>query len=90
MTATIHLAPADAARGFVLPLSSVLGQRDRPAVWVVGRGTGRPKLTPVEVREYRQESVVIASGVKPGDLVVTAGVQKLDPKTSVRPWEAPR
>ena len=87
MTATVHLAPADAARGFVLPLSSVFGQGDRPAVWVVGRGAGRPTLTPVEVREYRQESVVIAKGVKPGDLVVTAGVQKIDPKTSVQPWE---
>jgi multidrug efflux pump subunit AcrA (membrane-fusion protein) len=90
MTATVHLTPADAAPGFVLPLSSLLRQSDRPAVWVVGRGAGRPTLTPVEVREYRQDSVVIAGGVKPGDLVVTAGVQKIDPAMAVRPWEEAR
>ncbi|WP_397569229.1 efflux RND transporter periplasmic adaptor subunit [Schlesneria sp. T3-172] len=87
MTATVHLTPADFAPGFVLPLSSLLRQSDQPAVWVVGREAGQPTLTPVEVREYRQESVVIAAGVKPGDLVVTAGVQKIDPGMVVKPWE---
>jgi membrane fusion protein, multidrug efflux system len=90
MTATVYLTPADSTPGFVLPLSSLLRQSDRPAVWVVGREAGHPKLTPVEVREYRQESVVIAAGVKPGDLVVTAGVQKIDSGLVVRPWEEVR
>jgi RND family efflux transporter MFP subunit len=90
MTATVHLTPAHSSRGFVLPLSSLLRQSDRPAVWVVGREAGRPTLTPVEVREYRQESVVIADGVKAGDLVVTAGVQKIDSGMVVRPWEEVR
>jgi RND family efflux transporter MFP subunit len=90
MTATVHLTPTDSIPGFVLPLSSLLRQSDRPAVWVVGRDAGRPTLRPVEVREYRQESVVIAAGVKPGDLVVTAGVQKIDPGMVVQPWEEVR
>jgi len=90
MTATVHLAPADSATGFVLPLSSLHRQSDRPAVWVVGREPGRPTLTPVEVREYRQESVLVAAGLKAGDLVVTAGVQKIDPGMVVRPWEQVR
>lgn len=90
MTATVHLTPGESTPGFVLPLSSLLRKSDRPAVWVVGREAGRPTLTPVEVREYRQESVVIAAGVKPGDLVVTAGVQKIDPGLVVRPWEEVR
>jgi membrane fusion protein, multidrug efflux system len=87
MTATVHLAPADAAPGYVLPLSSLLRTGDRPAVWVVDRRTGAITLTPVEVREYRQETVVLSGGVKPGQLVVTAGVQKLDAGLTVRPWE---
>jgi membrane fusion protein, multidrug efflux system len=90
MTATVHLTPAGYSPGFVLPLSSLLRQSDRPAVWVVGRSAGRPTLTPVEVREYRQDSVVIAAGLKPGDLVVTAGVQKIDSGLVVRPWEEAR
>jgi len=39
------------------------------------------------VREYRHETVVLSAGVKPGQLVVTAGVQKLDSAVTVRPWE---
>jgi RND family efflux transporter MFP subunit len=87
MTATVHLAPADVAPGYALPLSSLLRTGDRPAVWVVDRRTGAINLTPVEVREYRQETVVLSRGVKPGQLVVTAGVQKLDAGLTVRPWE---
>ena len=37
MTATVHLTAADAAPGFMLPLSSLLRKGGRPAVWVVGR-----------------------------------------------------
>jgi membrane fusion protein, multidrug efflux system len=87
MTATVHLAPADSAHGYVLPLSSLLRTGDRQAVWVVDRPTGGLTLTPVEVREYRHETVVLSGGVRPGQLVVTAGVQKLDAGLTVRPWE---
>jgi multidrug efflux system membrane fusion protein len=90
MTATVYLTPAKSTPGFVLPLSSLLRQSDRPAVWVVGREAGPPTLTPVDVCEYRQESVVITAGVKPGDLVVTAGVQKIDSGMVVQPWEEVR
>jgi RND family efflux transporter MFP subunit len=87
MTATVHLAPADSAPGYVLPLSSLLRTGDRPAVWVVDGKTGGLTLTPVEVREYRHDTVILSGGVKPGQLVVTAGVQKLDPAVTVRAWE---
>ena len=63
---------------------------DRPAVWVVDRKTGGLTLTPVDVREYRHETVVLSGGVKPGQWVVTAGVQKLDAGLTVRPWEENR
>jgi len=87
MTATVHLTPAGSASGYVLPLSSLLRTAGQPAVWVVDRRTGRLTLTAVEVREYRHETVVLSSGVKPGQWVVTAGVQKLDPAVTVRAWE---
>jgi RND family efflux transporter MFP subunit len=90
MTATVHLTPPGAATGYSLPLSSLLRTGDRPAVWVVDRETGRLTLVPVEVREYRHETVVLSAGVKPGQLVVTAGVQKLDPAVTVRAWEETR
>ena len=88
MTATVCLAVGDAAPGYVLPLSSVLRSGERPAVWIVDRTTGGLTLTPIEVREYRHETVIVGSGVRPGQWVVTAGVQKLDPSLTVRPWES--
>jgi len=87
MTATVHLAPADSVPAYALPLSSLHRSGDRPAVWIVDRRTGAITLTPVGVHEYRQDTVVLTSGVKPGQLVVTAGVQKLDAGLTVRPWE---
>ncbi len=87
MTATVHLTPAGAATGYSLPLSSLLRTGAQPAVWVVDRASGKLTLTPVEVREYRHETVVLSGGVKPGQWVVTAGVQKLDAGLTVRPWE---
>jgi membrane fusion protein, multidrug efflux system len=87
MTATVHLAPTDSVPGYALPLSSLLRTGERPAVWVVDPKTGAITLTPVDVREYRQETVVLTNGVTPGQLVVTAGVQKLDANVTVRPWE---
>jgi RND family efflux transporter MFP subunit len=87
MTATVHLLPANPTPGYVLPLSSLLRTGDRPAVWVVDRRTGALTLTPVDVREYRHETVVLSGGVEPGQWVITAGVQKLDAGVTVRPWE---
>jgi RND family efflux transporter MFP subunit len=87
MTATVHLSPSGADTGYSLPLSSLLRAGAQPAVWVVDRATGKLTLVPVEVREYRHETVVLSAGVKPGQLVVTAGVQKLDPAVTVRAWE---
>jgi RND family efflux transporter MFP subunit len=87
MTATVHLTPSGTATGYRLPLSSLVRTGAQPAVWVVDRATGKLTLVPVEVREYRHETVVLSAGVKPGQLVVTAGVQKLDPAVTVRAWE---
>ena len=87
MTATVHLTPSGATPGYSLPLSSLFRSGAQPAVWVVDRATGKLTLVPVEVREYRHETVALSAGVKPGQLVVTAGVQKLDPALTVRVWE---
>jgi RND family efflux transporter MFP subunit len=87
MTATVHLTAANPSPGYVLPLSSLVRGGDRPAVWMMDRATGALTLQPVTVREYRQETIVLSAGVKPGQWVVTAGVQKLDAGMTVRLWE---
>ena len=46
MTATVHLTPADASPGYVLPLTSLLRNGDQAAVWLVDRTTGKLTLAP--------------------------------------------
>lgn len=78
MTAIVFLAERDAAHTqpvASLPASS-LHQRDgRPAVWAVG-SDGRLVLVPVQLVRFGQDEVQLA-GLADGQLVVTAGTQKL-------------
>jgi hypothetical protein len=41
----------------------------------------------VEIGPYREDGVVIRAGLKPGEMVVTAGVHKLTAGQKVRPYE---
>ena len=87
MTATVRIThPADEA--VRLPASALFQDKQKPAVWIVHRETRALRLTPVAVRDYGQDTVTLAEGVSPGDLVVTAGVHKLDPRTRIRIVEA--
>jgi hypothetical protein len=42
------------------------------------------KLRPVEIARFDQARVIVASGIEPGENVVTAGVQALRPGQKVR------
>ncbi len=90
MTVTVRVAPAQPSAGYEVPLSAVLRKGTAPALWVVDRPSGRLTLTEVDVVRYRQDAALVTGGVKRGDLVVTAGVQKLDSGMTVRPWEPSR
>ena len=89
MTATVWLEESAAgsavsadARVATLP-ASALHQRDgAAAVWTVAPGAGTPTLVPVQVIRYGEEQVQL-TGLSEGQLVVTAGVQKLFPGMSV-------
>ena len=90
MTATVSVMPDAPTEGYSVALSALMRKGNAPAVWVVDRASGHLTLTPVEVIQYRQDTAIIAGGVKDGALVVTAGVQKLDAEMTVRPWEPSR
>jgi RND family efflux transporter MFP subunit len=87
MTASVLLQQPGAGQAVVLPLSAVYQQGADTALWIVDSasdGTQTVKLAPVKVGVYRESTVTIVSGVKPGDRVVTAGVHKLTPGQRVR------
>jgi len=78
--------PAADAAAAAIPASAITQNKGQPAVWVVRRaGTdpvGTVELTNVVVHEYRNDDVLV-SGPKVGELVVTAGVQKMAPGLKV-------
>lgn len=87
MTATLHLTEQAGANVARLPLSALFAQGEGPGVWVIG-ADGRPTLKPVQVEAYESRDVLIRSGLKDGEQVVTLGVQKLDPTQRVRVVQA--
>jgi len=53
-------------------------------VWVVDPQSSQVNLRPVEVGAYREDGVTVTAGLKPGEVVVTAGVHKLLAGETVR------
>ncbi len=77
MTANVVLRGEGIANVAVLPLTALYQRDGKPAVWIFDPGTQKVSLRPVEIGPYREDGVVIRSGLNVGDLVVTAGVHKL-------------
>ena len=74
MTANVFLDAKGTRSGVALPLAAVFQQGSKPAVWVLDEQTQQVKATSVEVSEYRQDAVIITSGLRDGQRVVRAGV----------------
>ena len=72
-----------------LPATAITRQGDEAAVWVVDPQTSTVALRSIDVLRFEPAYVVVASGVEPGDVVVTAGVQALHPGQKVRLLGAP-
>ncbi len=78
----------------VIPASAITQNKGQPAVWVVRRAGTEPVATVdlqnVVVHGYRNDEVLV-SGPPAGELVVTAGVQKMAPGLHVAlPGAKPR
>jgi RND family efflux transporter MFP subunit len=71
------------APGVVLPAGALFDKGGEPAVWVVER-SGELELKTVVVARYETDRVVISDGLAKGDLVVTAGVNRLRERQKVR------
>jgi membrane fusion protein, multidrug efflux system len=70
--------------GIEVPASALTRADRQPAVWVVDPATMTVALRNIEVARHDPVSVVVAQGLAPGDVVVTAGVQALRPGQKVR------
>jgi RND family efflux transporter MFP subunit len=61
----------------VLPGSALFDKGGRAAVWVVDPVNSTVSLKPVSVARYETDRVMIGAGLAKGDVVVTAGVNRL-------------
>jgi len=62
-----------------LPWSAMASYRGQPAVWIVDPKANSVSITPIEVSTYGTGRFSVASGVKPGDIVVSNGTKFLSP-----------
>ncbi len=91
MTATVLLeqqnaADKDGATTVFVPLRSVVGDNDESSyVWVIPAQGGAPEKRTVSIGTMKKDSIQITRGLKPGELVATAGVHSLRQDMQVRP-----
>jgi len=67
-----------------LPGTALIQIDGKPAVWVVDAATNTVVAKPVDVVRYDSSSVIISSGLRDGDVVVTAGTHALRPGQPVK------
>jgi RND family efflux transporter MFP subunit len=82
MTAVVVLAHAGAGPAIRVPLSALYQNKGATAVWVIENGAVR--MAPVQVGGVAGNDVMLASGVQPGQTIVTAGVNLLKPGQKVK------
>ena len=82
MTAVVRFASKTDTPQIKVPLTALFNEKSVTSVWVVEGGVA--KLVPVTVIGAAGNDLVIGSGVKPGQTVVTAGVHLLKPGQKVK------
>lgn len=82
MTAVVQLAHAKGGAAIKVPLSALYHDKGVTSVWVIENGAVH--LVPVQVGGVSGNDVLLAGGVKPGQTIVTAGVNLLKPGQKVK------
>jgi multidrug efflux system membrane fusion protein len=75
MTALVQFSSKSLVPQIKVPLTALLYEKQMTSVWVVDNNAVR--LTPVQIGGTSGNEVVLISGVKPGQTIVTAGVNLL-------------
>jgi RND family efflux transporter MFP subunit len=83
-TATMLMELPQVAGVTKLPLSALREAQGRSAVWLVDRASMTVKSQDVKLAGADGNEAVIASGLAPGQIVVTAGVHVLSPGQKVK------
>ena len=87
MSATVRL-DLGAAEAIVVPNTALYTRDNSTRVWLVDRATETVKAVEIKTGESTNDGVRVVSGLKPGDLVVTAGANLLQLGQKVRLLDA--
>lgn len=68
----------------VLPGSALYDRTGKPAVWVYETSSSEVKLRPVTIDRFETDRVVVSEGLTKGEIVVTAGVNRLRENQKVK------
>ena len=74
------------AEHFLLPATAIYQTDKQAKVWLVK--DNKANLADISIAGYSDNNVIVASGLKAGDVVVTAGINKLVSDQSVRLMES--
>jgi len=91
-TATVLIELPQQSNVVRLPLSAVTELQGRTSVWLVDKnaqGVLSVKAQPIQVAGADGNTVVVAAGLAPGQVVVTAGVHVLSPGQQVKMYIEP-
>jgi RND family efflux transporter MFP subunit len=82
----VHQAAGSAGAQLHAPLSSLVQNKGASNVWVIENANGaqQVRLQPVQIGGVSGNEVLLAGGVKPGQIIVTAGVNLLKNGQRVR------
>ena len=89
-TATVVVPLPQVAGVAKLPLTAVMAHQGGSAVWIFDPATSTVKQQPIVVAGADGNDVVVAAGITPGQVVVTAGVHTLTPGQKVTLYGAPK
>lgn len=78
----------DPTRTISIPASALMETDQKPSVWIVDPSTLTVSLRNIKINRFTSDAVIVAEGLKPEDMIVTAGVQALHPGQKVRLLDA--
>ena len=87
MTATVHLVAPNQTE-IPIPVSAIANNLDETVVWRIDENGGSVQAIAIEVVQIRNETAMVRGPLQPGDLLVSAGVQRIDEKVRVRVWNS--
>jgi membrane fusion protein, multidrug efflux system len=75
--------PLTSQEAITLPPGSLASVAGQPGVWIIDPATHAVSARAITIARYETDRVIVAAGLRPGELVVTGDAQKMSPNQMV-------